>query len=85
MSDIKNIVLEDNKYPKYAWPGGYPIYYLAKDNDVPYAGYLVICPDCLNKEKEEMGIEVSEFDINYEDNFLYCDFCNEQIEATYSD
>ena len=32
---------ENGKFPTFAFPGGYPIYYLAADNEV-------LCPDCAN-------------------------------------
>jgi hypothetical protein len=29
----------------YAWPGGYPVFYLTGDN-------AVLCPNCVDKERE---------------------------------
>jgi hypothetical protein len=33
---------ESGRLESYAWPGGYPIFYLDTDNSV-------LCPDCANK------------------------------------
>src|SRR5262249_45369102 len=34
---------ENGNLPAYAWPGGYPIYYLCADNGI-------LCPHCANTE-----------------------------------
>ena len=34
---------EHGKLPAYAWPGGYPLYYLCADGGI-------LCPQCANKE-----------------------------------
>lgn len=40
--------LEDGTLQSYAWPGGYPLYYLDKGNNV-------LCPDCaIESEKAYM-------------------------------
>jgi hypothetical protein len=78
----------------YAWPGGYPIFYMTKDNSV-------LCADCANRKNGSEAILATEpigeddfydpqwtivaADINYEDDFLYCDHCNAQIESAYGD
>jgi hypothetical protein len=76
---------ENGEYPAYAWPGGYPVYYIMKDNGV-------LCPDCVNNERpkhlddeypdDDQWIVAGQ-DINYEDADLYCDHCNEKIECAY--
>lgn len=66
----------------YAWPGGYPLYYIVKDCDV-------LCPKCVNENIELLSDEYDPqwyligVDINYEDTDLYCDHCGEQIEPAY--
>ena len=78
------------KLPSFAWPGGYQMYYLCEDG-----GYL--CPNCANDDRvrEEMRIparnfpdkswRISRVGINLEDNSLYCDNCNQQIEPSYQE
>ena len=76
---MKDIPIDDKgDYISYAWPGGYPIFYVTKDCGV-------LCPECANKNKEltkdndEPQWFIVDCDINYEDESLYCDNCNEKI------
>lgn len=62
--------------PSYAWPGGYPLFYVDKENSV-------LCPSCANKDTT--GIALVEYDINYEDTDLYCCECSKRIESAYGD
>jgi hypothetical protein len=73
----------------YAWPGGYPMYYVTKDNGV-------LCPQCANDNSalclaapDSMDFDpqwaLVDFDINYEDTDLYCDHCNNRIESAYAE
>ena len=71
---IEAIRLEDGSLPAYAWPGGYQMFYLDEGN-------CVLCPDCANKDG--YADEVVAYDINWEDDNLYCDDCSKQIEASY--
>jgi hypothetical protein len=78
---------DDGKLPAYAWPGGYPIYYVCTDGGV-------LCPECANGEN---GSEASErkdaphdwrlegADIHYEGPPLVCDHCGTEIESAYGD
>jgi hypothetical protein len=70
---------EDGRLSAWAWPGGYAIYYLDKDNSV-------LCPDCARKSDEDpdelpnfrpiaAGI-IEEYD---EDDLTYCDNCSKPI------
>jgi hypothetical protein len=67
---------------KYAWPGGYPIFYLDRENSV-------LCADCARKSDGDPD-EIPQFkpiaaDVNYEDASLYCDQCNTRIESAYAE
>ena len=73
--------------PAYAWPGGYPVYYVFADGGV-------CCPSCANKNIDEIdqerrnshgGWALGAFDVNYEDTDLHCDHCHKQIGAAYAD
>ena len=67
---------------------GYPHYYVAKDCGV-------ICPDCVKDNLELIAEAMTEgwddqwivvaCDINYEDDSLYCDNCNNRIISAYGD
>ena len=70
---------------RYAWPGGYPLFYLCADGGI-------LCADCVDAEKELIDSAdeadkqwfVIAQEINYEDG-LYCDNCNNRIESAYAD
>jgi hypothetical protein len=78
--------------PSFAWPGGYPVFYVFSDGGC-------ICPDCANREIDEIdsanrtghgrnshgGWAVGAFDVNYEDESLACDHCGKTIPAAYAD
>jgi hypothetical protein len=71
---------------KFAWPGGYPLYFIADDGQP-------LCFDCVRKEfaliarsmigNYRDGWTIAACDINYEDEDCYCAHCNKQIEPAY--
>ena len=72
------------KHDACAWPGGYPIFYMAADDSV-------VCSKCANKddyrtwnEDDTEHILVAS-DVNWEDNTMICADCNEQIESAYGE
>jgi len=71
---------KDKSYDSYAWPGGYPLYYITKDNGV-------LCPECANTNKflTLSTLDPQWFivtgDINYEDPDLICDNCYKKIQS----
>jgi hypothetical protein len=74
--------LSDGTLPAYAWPGGYPLFYLAHDNGV-------LCPKCANEYTPERDNEDQlkpiAADVNYEDSALFCEHCNQRIESAYAE
>ena len=85
----ENLLAEnDGKFPSYAWPGGYPIFYLAADNGV-------LCAECANTEPcvknasdeypDDNQWRIVASDINWEDASLYCDNCSKRIESAYAE
>lgn len=71
---------------KYAWPGGYPIFYLCADGGI-------LCPDCVDAERQLIE-EADDYDkqwlvvaadVNWEDESLTCDHCNKRIPSAYGD
>ena len=80
--------IKEGKFPSFAWPGGYPLFYITRDN-------RALCPECCNKEfelikeaiegKDDPQWEIVAVEINYQDNMLYCDHCSQQIEPAYEE
>jgi uncharacterized Zn finger protein (UPF0148 family) len=66
----------DGQLPTYAWPGGYPLFYLGEDGDV-------FCPACANQI--DANPEIVHVDINWEDPDLYCEGCSKRIESAYAE
>lgn len=73
----------------YAWPGGYPCYFVASDCEP-------LCHDCVKQEFKLAVREMrhpSAFDmfrvigqeINYEDEHLHCAHCEKKIEPAYGE
>lgn len=70
----------------FAWPGGYPLYFLTSDGDV-------LCHDCAYKKRGSIihaihggwgdGWRVVCMGVNYEDPECECDHCGERIEPAY--
>ena len=71
------------EWEPYAFPGGYELHYITKDNGV-------LCHNCANKELDRtLDPDDDQFyivacDVNYEDE-LYCDHCNRQIAPAYGE
>lgn len=72
------------RYPAYAWPGGYPMYYLFADGEA-------CCPSCANGDNgSEAGPDAEERDwrlvgaaVNWEDPDLACAHCGTVLEVAY--
>lgn len=75
---------------KYAWPGGYPLFYIAQYKHETCA----LCPHCATVAKHEAGTPESwtfrqlldlQAQANWEDPTLFCDGCGERIESAYAE
>lgn len=70
------------KLPAYAWPGGYPMFYLDRECST-------LCPKCAQKslddEDELEKFKPCAYGINDEDPTLYCDQCSERIPSSYAE
>ena len=69
------------KVKKYAFPGGYPLFYYVESDD----GKFHSCPSCINRNRVGKNVTRCDGHINYEDDSLYCEVCNEEIEAAYGE
>jgi hypothetical protein len=85
--DLTPYLLESGKVQSYAWPGGYPMYFLMQDCET-------ICPDCVNANRklidaafadEDEQWNVIAVDVNWEDGSMQCCNCNKKIESAYGE
>lgn len=79
---MKVTLNEKGELDAYAWPGGYPILYLDRDNST-------LCAKCATESLKDPD-EVPQFkpvacDIYYEGPTLQCDQCGTDIESAYGD
>lgn len=82
-----NNAIQDND--KYAWPGGYPLFFLCSDGEalswdaaIENAGLI---RDALITNDRHSGWHVCALLTNWEDTDLYCAHTNEHIESAYGD
>jgi hypothetical protein len=72
----------------YAWPGGYPVYFITSDG-------ASLCSACVTKERAQIfrstherakdGWAIAGVDCNYEDDSLFCEHCSKRIESAYNE
>jgi hypothetical protein len=70
----------------YAWPGGYPMFYVTHDGDTLH-------PDCVKRHYRAASHAIRhgeydrivEVDINWESPDMYCAICQERIESAYAE
>lgn len=75
------------KLSAYAWPGGYPYFYIINGKDV-YCHECAVAEDTYNQlvtDEDAPGNEVTAADINWEDDSLYCENCGDRIESAYAE
>jgi hypothetical protein len=86
---------EDGTLIAYAWPGGYPVFYIARQgflNDEtgevevnPYdQAEFAVCPVCANKAQDEQIVIMAQ-DVHYEGAPITCECCNAEIKSAYGD
>ena len=72
------------KLPAFAWPGGYPLYYVCADNGV-------LCPTCVNgddvrnADADDPQWYVVGVDAHHEGPPMVCDHCGTGIESACGD
>lgn len=84
--DFNKVMQEQNKY---AWPGGYPLYFICSDGEalswdavVENAGEI---RDALISNDRWSGWHLCAIDVNWEDGDLYCAHTNLRIESAYAE
>ena len=77
---------DDGTLIRWAWPGGYPVYYITADGGA-------LCPGCarsaeadkLTTDSDDPQWYILAADVNYEDPDLTCDHCAERIPSAYAE
>ena len=83
LNEIKNLI----RTGPYAWPGGYPMYFIYSDGE---AG----CFECVRRDWRQTvyahitgdkrdTLYIEGYEINYEDGDLFCGSCGNRIESAY--
>jgi hypothetical protein len=73
---------------KYAWPGGYPMYFMTNDGEaLSFEAVKENYRQVLHatKYKENNGWRVIGVDVNWENEGLYCSHTGDKIESAYGD
>ena len=84
MQELLKEMREKGEYDYYAWPGGYPFFYITEDGGI-------LCPKCCNENNELLNDEFDKqwfvigYEVNWEDDNIYCDHCYEKIESAYGE
>lgn len=89
--NIRN-VFDFNKaldHGPYAWPGGYPMFFICKDGEALSFEAAVensgLIRDAVIQKDTNSGWNVCGFEVNWEDQSLYCSHTNKKIESAYGD
>ena len=82
------VFLNQLKSGPYAWPGGYPMFFVTSDGAAlsfaaAQSEKRAIVSSILNDSSD--GWKVEAVAINWEDAELYCDHTSERIESAYAD
>jgi hypothetical protein len=73
---------------EYAWPGGYPLYFLASDGEaLSFDSVRENLRQILDaiQERDNSGWRVVGVDVNYEDAELYCAHSGKRIPSAYAE
>ena len=82
MNNLDTIRNDKGELPAFAWPGGYPMFYVDGDGQC-------LCATCatksLNDPDEIPSFKPIAYDVYYEGPTMQCDNCNADIESAYGD
>lgn len=82
IKNLDELRMENGLLPSFAWPGGYPLYYIVADGGC-------LCSQCANEnlrllqDSDDKQWYVIGYEIHYEDDNLRCDHCYKLIESAY--
>lgn len=72
----------------YAWPGGYPLYFITSDGGALSFAAAKSEADAIRESIANGcndGWRVVAVDVNWEDSTLYCDHTGNRIESAYAE
>jgi hypothetical protein len=80
MPNLETIKTDDGQLPTFAFPGGYPMFYLDGHNSI-------LCAKCANESLSDAD-EIDSFrpvesGVHYEGDPLNCENCSENIDPAY--
>lgn len=67
---------EIKELPYFSYIGLYPLYYITSYGNI-------ICPECANKIINDDYEDIVNYDVNWEDDSLYCSHCSKRIKSAY--
>lgn len=74
---------------KYAWPGGYPLYFITADGGALSFDAVIenagLIRDAVITQDTHSGWCVCAVDVNWEDTDLVCDHTGNKIESAYGE
>jgi 5-methylcytosine-specific restriction endonuclease McrA len=81
---MRNLIIDEDENGNlrhWAWPGGYPLFYIIEP------GCCAYCPDCASKvhRGEIEDEEITAVQVNWEDNQLTCEQCHRRIFSAYAE
>jgi hypothetical protein len=82
--DLKNAL----RSGPYAWPGGYPVYFIASDGEaLSYKAVKENYKEVLRavREQDDYGWRVIYMDVNWGEYDWYCAHSGERIESAYGE
>lgn len=84
----KKELKRDIRSGPFAWPGGYPTYFVTSDGAAlshrAVRENFRLIPEAI-RDKDDSGWRVVGFDVNWEDPLLFCDHTGDQIESAYGE
>jgi len=84
MFDREPYKLESGKLQSFAFPGGYPLYYLCADGEC-LCGDCASLPECEQAEPSDTDWFLVGAGIHYEGSPITCAHCGKEIESAYGD
>ena len=85
-----SVIKAELREGKYAWPGGYPKFFLCADGeplsyDAAYKNFKQIAHAHCYPDFPDMQWRLVAYDVNWEDQDMRCSHTGKRIESAYAD